>query len=230
VDVSVPERRVDPRLVDRLRALAADTGPERPRRLLGITGPPGAGKTTLVAALLEAAAADPALAGRVAHVPMDGFHRTNAELDLLGRRDRKGAPDTFDAAAYADVLGQLHALPRGVVAAPAFDHGVGEPEPAAIHVGAAADVVLTEGNYLLLDDPDWAPVRAALDEVWFCALDDAVRRDRLIARHVEAGREPAAATAWVDRSDEANARQVGPTVVGAQLVVVDLQLVDPGPG
>jgi pantothenate kinase len=221
--------RLDPSLVDRLRALAASAGPGERRRVLGITGEPGAGKTTLVEALLEAAAGDPRLAGRIAHVPMDGFHRTNAELDRLGRRDRKGAPDTFDAAAYAVALGAVRALPRRVVLAPAFDHTVGEPERGAISVGLEADLVVTEGNYLLLDDPGWAPVRAGLDEVWFCALPGEVRRERLIARHVGAGRELADATAWVDRSDEANARVVAPTMRGADLVVVDGMLLSGRP-
>lgn len=212
---------VDPALLERLRALVAAAGPAQRRRVLGITGAPGAGKTTLVSALLEAAATDPALAGRVAHVPMDGFHRTNAELDRLGRRDRKGAPDTFDASAYAEVLRRVRELPRAQVSAPAFDHQVGEPEPDAIEVGLEADVVVTEGNYLLLADQDWEPVRACLDEVWFCALDDEVRRDRLITRHVDAGRTPESATEWVDRSDEANARRVSPTAAGADVIVVD---------
>jgi pantothenate kinase len=214
-------RPVDPALLDRLRALVAAAGPGQRRRVLGITGAPGAGKTTLVSALLEAAAADPALASRVAHVPMDGFHRTNAELDRLGRRERKGAPDTFDAGAYAEVLRTARELPRAEVAAPAFDHQVGEPEPDAIRVVLEADVVVTEGNYLLLADPDWEPVRQCLDEVWFCALDDEVRRDRLITRHVDAGRTPESATEWVDRSDEANARRVSPTAAGADVIVVD---------
>jgi pantothenate kinase len=216
-----PGARVDPRLLERLHALVAEAEGERRRRVLGITGAPGAGKTTLVTGLLQAAAADPGLAGRLAHVPMDGFHLTNAELDRLGRRDRKGAPDTFDAAAYAQVLANLRAVPRREVPAPAFDHGVGEPEPGAIRVGPDADLVITEGNYLLLPDPEWVPVRAQLDAVWFCALDGEVRRERLIARHVDAGREPQAAIEWVDRSDEANARQVTRTVAGADLVVVD---------
>ena len=204
----------------------ADAATGGRRRVLGIAGAPGAGKTTLVTALLEAAAARPALRGRIAHLPMDGFHLTNAELERLGRRDRKGAPDTFDAQAYAVVLAAVHEQPRRVVAAPAFDHAVGEPAQGAVTISLEADLVLTEGNYLLLDDPAWRPVRDHLDEVWFCALDDGVRRDRLIRRHVETGRDVDDATAWVDRSDEANARRVGPTVDGADLVLVDGRVLD----
>ena len=206
-------------LLRRLSALVSAPG-ER-RRVVGIAGPPGSGKTTLVEAVLAAAAADPRLRGRIAHLPMDGFHLTNAELDRLGRRDRKGAPDTFDAAAYAAVLAAVRETPRRVVSAPAFDHAVGEPEPDGVQVPAAADVVLTEGNYLLLHDPHWLPVRRVLDEAWFCALDDDLRRGRLVRRHVDAGRETADATAWVNGSDEANARLVGASAASADLVIVD---------
>jgi pantothenate kinase len=229
VDISltpeVPSPPDLPLLLDRCAALAAGAVGGR-RRVLGIAGSPGAGKTTLVTALLRAAARDPRLAGRVAHVPMDGFHLTNAVLDTLGRRNRKGAPDTFDADAYAAVLAATRALPRRVVAAPAFDHAVGEPDADAIAVPAEADLVVTEGNYLLLDDPSWREVRELLDEAWFCALDDDARRARLVARHVEAGREAEDASRWVDRSDEANARLVSHTRSRADLVLVDGRVSD----
>lgn len=205
-------------LLDRLERLCE--AHER-RVVLGVAGPPGAGKTSLVVAVLAAAAGRPALAGRLAHVPMDGFHLTNAELDRLGRRDRKGAPDTFDAHAYAAVLDAVRDPARPVVTAPSFDHAVGEPVPDALVVPASAHVVLTEGNYLLLDDGPWREVRALLDEVWFCGLGDDVRRERLVARHVEAGREADDAVEWVHRSDEANARLVAATGDLADVVLVD---------
>lgn len=213
-----------PALLDRCAALVATAVPGR-RRVLGIAGAPGAGKTTLVLALLAAAANDPRLAGRVAHVPMDGFHLSGSELTRLGRRDRKGAPDTFDTRAYAGVLAAARDVPRAVVTAPAFDHVVGEPEPAAIAVPVAADLVVTEGNYLLLDDVAWTRVTVLLDEVWFCAVDDDERRSRLVARHVGTGQTTADATAWVDRSDEANARLVAAGVALADLVLVDGRIV-----
>jgi pantothenate kinase len=196
------------------------------RVVVGIAGAPGAGKTFLVAEVLAAVARRADLAGRVAHVPMDGFHLTNAELERLGRRDRKGAPDTFDAQAYAGVLAAVRDLGRPVVTAPSFDHAVGEPVPDDIVVPSEVDVVLTEGNYLLLDEGGWADVRSLLDEVWFCALDDSVRQQRLVERHVAAGREPDDARAWVENSDEANARRVVPTAPSADVVLVDGHVVD----
>ena len=208
-------------LLDRWAALVVAAASSGRRRVLGIAGTPGAGKTTLVTALLQAAASDPRLAGRVSHVPMDGFHLPNAELQRLDRLGRKGAPDTFDAPGYAALLAAVRASPRAVVTAPAFDHAVGEPEDDAIEVGPSADLVVTEGNYLLLDDPAWRPVRQLLDETWFCALGDAERRDRLVARHVAAGRAPDDAVRWVAGSDEANARLVAATRLPADLVLVD---------
>jgi pantothenate kinase len=210
-------------LLDRVALLADAAAQDGRRRVLGVAGPPGAGKTTLVETLLAASSADRKLAGRLAHVPMDGFHLTNGALEERGLRDRKGAPDTFDTATYAAVLAAVRESPRRVVTAPAFDHSVGEPAADALVVRVTADVVVTEGNYLLLDDPDWQPVRAALDEVWLCALADDVRQARFVDRHVAAGREPDDARAWVERSDEANARLVTATATAAR---ADLVLVD----
>ncbi|GGB86562.1 nucleoside/nucleotide kinase family protein [Knoellia flava] len=206
-------------LLDRLADLVDSVAPRR--AVLGIAGPPGAGKTTLVTRLLTAVTAYPRLSGRVAHVPMDGFHLTNAELDALGRRDRKGAPDTFDASAYAGLLAAVRTEPRAVVTAPSFDHVVGEPVPDSLVVPVDADLVVTEGNYLLLDDGGWGAVPELLDEVWWCALAPDARVERLIARHVETGREVADATAWVLRSDEANARAVAEGEARADVVLLD---------
>lgn len=216
----------DPRLLDRCATLVAaattPAGEQRGRRrIVGISGAPGAGKTTVVLAVLAAAALDPRLAGRVAHVPMDGYHLPNAELDRLGRRDRKGAPDTFDVDAYAATLTSARSIPRVALWAPSFDHHVGEPAPDTIEVPEDADLVLTEGNYLLLPDGGWPTVRAQLDEVWFCDLGDEQRRSRLIDRHVLTGRAADEAAAWVDRSDEANARLVTTGRHEADVVVVD---------
>lgn len=206
-------------LLPRLADLVARVAPRR--AVLGIAGPPGAGKTTLVARLLTAATAYERLSGRVAHVPMDGFHLTNAELMALGRRERKGAPDTFDTTSYAGVLAAVRAEPRAVVTAPSFDHGVGEPVPDSLVVPLSADLVVTEGNYLVLDAEGWRDVPPLLDEIWWCALDGDVRVQRLISRHVETGREVADATEWVLRSDEANAHTVDGGAARADVVLLD---------
>ena len=206
-------------LGDRLAALVAAAAPRR--AVLGIAGPPGAGKTTLVTRLLAALATHPSLGGRVAHVPMDGYHLTNRELDDLGRRDRKGAPDTFDTLAYAGVLASVRAVPRRLVTAPAFDHVEGEPVPDSLVVPADADLVVTEGNYLLLDEEPRTSVPPLLHEVWWCGLHASARVGRLVTRHVETRRDSDDATSWVLRSDEANARRVEGGDERADVVLVD---------
>jgi pantothenate kinase len=185
-------------LVRRARALAV---PGR-RALLGVTGPPGAGKTTLAEGLREQ------LGATAAYVPMDGFHLADVELDRLGRRDRKGAPDTFDAAGYVALLRRLRENTDEVVYAPAFERELEQPVAGSIPVPRTASLIITEGNYLLLDDPPWRAVRDLLDEVWFVDADEAVRVDRLVRRHIRFGKSPSAARAWVRRVDLPNAATV----------------------
>ncbi|MFD0266502.1 nucleoside/nucleotide kinase family protein [Streptomyces sp. NPDC127106] len=194
----------------RARRLAEAGG----RRILGIAGAPGAGKSTLAAHL--AGALGPGLA---AVVPMDGFHLAQAELVRLGRADRKGAPDTFDAAGYAALLRRLRDGGPEVVYAPAFDRALEEPVAGSIPVGPGVPLVITEGNYLLYEAGPWAAVRPLLDEVWFLAPDDGLRVRRLVDRHVRHGKEEAYAREWVARSDEANARLIAPGRSRADLVV-----------
>ncbi|WP_346768338.1 nucleoside/nucleotide kinase family protein [Streptomyces sp. R301] len=186
-------------LVGRARELAG----EGRRRVLGIAGPPGAGKSTLAGRLVER------LGGLAVLVPMDGFHLAGAELVRLGRAERKGAPDTFDVGGYVALLGRLRDPgPGGVVYAPAFDRALEEPVAGAIPVPPEVPLVVTEGNYLLHDRGGWAGVGPLLDEVWYVDVPDAVRVPRLVDRHVAFGRSRGEAEAWVGRSDEANARLV----------------------
>ncbi|MDD7924866.1 nucleoside/nucleotide kinase family protein [Actinomycetospora chibensis] len=179
------------------------------RRLLGIVGGPGAGKSTLAASL-----AGP----EVAVVGMDGWHLANSVLDRLDRRDRKGAPDTFDAAGYVAFLDRVRSR-AATVWAPEFRREVEEPIAGALEVPPGALVVVTEGNYLLLDEPPWDGIRALLDEAWFLAPDEDVRRARLIARHERHGRGHAEAVARADGSDGANARMIAATAHRADVVL-----------
>jgi pantothenate kinase len=195
-------------LVERARALAA-TGE---RRILGIAGPPGGGKSTVARTVV-------AELGELARlVPMDGFHLSQAELVRLGRRDRMGAPDTFDAAGFAALLERLHGE-EPTVYAPEFRREIEEPIAGAIAVPRSTPLVVTEGNYLLLGDGDWALIRPLLDEAWYVETDEELRVQRLIQRHIQFGKTPEYARAWVERSDERNAALVATTAGAADVLV-----------
>jgi pantothenate kinase len=187
--------------LERARRLAAGGR----RALLGITGPPGGGKSTLAHAI----AAE--LGDQAVLVGMDGFHLAQAELVRLGRADRKGAPDTFDAAGYVALLRRLRAADEDVVYAPEFRREIEEPINAAVAVPRDVPLVITEGNYLLVDEGPWRHVRELLDETWYVVQDESARVELLIARHIEFGKDPDFARDWVLRSDERNAELVATT-------------------
>jgi pantothenate kinase len=195
--------------IERARALAS-----RGRRtLLGITGPPGGGKSTLA----EAVARE--LGDRAVLVGMDGFHLAQAELVRLGRRDRMGALDTFDGAGYVALLRRLRLASEEVVYAPEFRRSIEEPIAGAVAVPRDVPLVITEGNYLLVDEGPWASVRDLLDEAWYVVQDEDRRLELLIARHVEFGKEPDFAREWVMRSDQRNAELIETTRARADALV-----------
>ena len=197
-------------LVDRARALIRSGQ----RRILGLCGAPGAGKSTVSSALLEALGADAVL------VPMDGYHLSNEVLISLGRRDRKGAPDTFDADGFVALLGRLHQQRDEIVYAPRCHREIEESIAAEIAVHRETPLVITEGIYLLMTEGPWAAVRPLLDEAWFITPGEDVRQERLIARHVAHGKDPEAARAWALGTDERNAQLVNATAGRADLVIL----------
>jgi pantothenate kinase len=182
------------------------------RAVLGIAGAPAAGKTTLAEELVRALDA-------VAHVPMDGFHLADVELERLGARDRKGAPDTFDPLGYAALLRRLREDEDDVIYAPGFERVIEQPIAGTIPVHRSARLIVSEGNYLLVDDPWWGRVRALFDEVWYADLDHEERLRRLVDRHMRFGKDEARAVEWATGTDEHNAQIILATRERADLII-----------
>ena len=199
-------------LVERARALAVPGE----RRVLGIVGPPGAGKSTLARAVVEALG--PALA---VEVGMDGYHLSNAVLADLGRADRKGAIDTFDDAGYAALVGRIADARPGdpPVYAPVFRRELEEPVAAGVAVPADVPLVVTEGNYLLAPTGAWPAARARMAEIWYVEVPDDVRLARLEDRHHAFGKSRDDARRWARGSDQVNAALIEGTRDRADLVV-----------
>ncbi len=201
-------------LVERARRLATMGG----RRILGLTGAPGAGKSTIAQHLVDALGSETA-----ALVPMDGFHLANEVLDALGRHERKGAFDTFDSWGFAALLQRLRRQTEEggdpVVYAPQFRRDLEEPIGSAIPVLPSQSLIVTEGNYLLLDRDAWPSARAVIDEVWFLLPHEEIRLERLFERHMRFGRSHEEAWARSLGSDQRNAELIRATASSADLLV-----------
>lgn len=184
--------------------------------VLGLVGPPGVGKSYAADALARS------LAGRdvpAAVVPMDGFHLSNAQLDRLGLRSRKGSPETFDLAGLLALLARIRSHDGRPVYAPDYDRELHEPVAARRCVDVDTRVVVVEGNYLLHDADGWDRVRGLLDVSWYLEAPEDVRVTRLVERHVRSGRTPDAAWDWVRSVDLVNARTIALGRGRADLVV-----------
>ena len=188
----------------------------RSRTIIGIAGKPGAGKSQLSSYLIENLPSN-----LVALVPMDGFHLSNEILEEQGKRDRKGAPDTFDVESYANLLTEIRRNKMDEIRYPIFhreieasveDEGVITPD---------VKLIITEGNYLLHDRGGWEAIAPLLDHRWYLGVDDATRLNRLVARHHRYGKDLEAAHRWAHGSDEANARIVEASQPRADLIVIN---------
>ena len=184
------------------------------RAILGITGAPGSGKSTFAEWIRQQFGP-----GQAVVVPMDGFHLGNAIIDGTPLRQRKGAMDTFDAGGYLSLLRRLVRRDEPVVYAPEFRRTLDEPVAASIAVPAEVPLVITEGNYLLMEQEPWKDVRAQLDEVWFVDTPQALRLSRLVERHVSFGMDRQAAEAWAAGPDEANAVLIQATRPAADRII-----------
>jgi pantothenate kinase len=189
------------------------------RTIIGITGAPGAGKSTIAAQVVELLAPSAAL------LPMDGFHLPQATLVELGRRERMGAPDTFDVEGFLSKLADIRgAGPAGAspltdavensgnhVLAPGFDREIEEPVPDALDISPEFSRVVVEGNYLLLDESGWERTAPLLDVTFFVEVPENIRLERLIARHIRFGKSAEDARAWALGPDQTNAEVITAT-------------------
>jgi pantothenate kinase len=200
------------RSIDEVVAVVRERADGHHRIIVGIAGAPGAGKSTIAAQLVAAIGPSAIL------LPMDGFHLPQSELLARGRRDRMGAPDTFDVPALLQLLDRVENSGLRVLA-PEFDREIEEPVAGAIDVNPEFSTVVVEGNYLLLDSGGWEHVAGYLGLSFFVEVDDDVRVERLIARHRRFGKSEVAARAWALGPDEANARVIATTAPRADYTI-----------
>jgi pantothenate kinase len=184
------------------------------RVLIGIVGKPGAGKSTLTSYLVDNLQRDEAVI-----IPMDGYHLSNKQLSRLGISDRKGAFDTFDSDGFVELLKRVNREPHKDIYFPIFYREIEESFSADGVVPSGTKLVITEGNYLLLNTGGWESVRAELDEVWYIDVDDNLRMDRLTKRHQSFGKNYDEAFAWASGTDEQNAELVAKTREKADVII-----------
>lgn len=197
------ETPVFPEIPERYLVRLRDMLTDGKRKIIGLVGSPGAGKSTVALALRQAFQSISQI------VPMDGYHLANVELERLGFAHRKGAPYTFDSAGYVDLLSRLRRQGEDeIIYAPEFRREIEEPIAGAIPIFPETQLLIAEGNYLLLNEGHWRKVPDLLDEVWYVDVDDALRVERLARRHEQFGRTREAALAWVLNTDEPNARLI----------------------
>jgi pantothenate kinase len=211
-----PRGTYDDAVLEPLTTRAARLVRPDERVILGIAGSPGSGKTTLardIVGTLSERGID------AAYLPMDGFHLANATLERLGRRERKGAIDTFDGWGFVALLERIRVELDHAVFAPGFDRTVDEPIAGDLTIPPSARIVVAEGNYLLVDQEPWSRIRPLLAEAWFCTAPESERMRRLVDRHVRHGRTAEAALAWARDVDGANALVIEPTRGRADLSV-----------
>jgi pantothenate kinase len=188
-------------LVERAGSLLEADG----RRILGIAGAPASGKSTLAIQLHARLAQQHP--GKVALLGMDGFHLAQRVIDRRGQAAIKGAPQTFDGLGYLHLLERIRNTAETVYA-PEFDRGIEDSIAAAVEIGPEVSLIITEGNYLLLDDDPWRAVADLLDESWYVHLEESVRLERLLHRHLSFGHPLEDAQARTHGSDQRNAELI----------------------
>ena len=187
--------------------------------LVGICGPPAAGKSTLAAALcgeIDSAAGSPLCQ----LCPMDGFHLSNQTLARLGLTRLKGRIDTFDVEGYVALLEKLGRGERELYC-PIYSRELHEVVASGIWIRADTRCIVTEGNYLLCTSGGWSRVAALLDLKVYLSADEVTTRPRLLERHRAGGMSAGEAAEKVAETDLPNARMIADTERYADLVLCE---------
>lgn len=187
------------------------------RFILGIAGAPAAGKSYLANRLVELINQDAAAEIAVA-APMDGFHRTNYELSQMGIWEFKGVPASFSGDAFIEKLAELKYEGK-TVGWPTFDRAIEEPTPDGTFISPHHQIVIVEGNYLLLDYEPWSKALDLLDTIWFIESDEEIAHSRLLARHIAGGKTPENAEAKIACTDAPNAKIIEDSKVRASKII-----------
>lgn len=195
-------------LADRVHALR----PTHPRLIVALAGAPASGKSTLAAELMRRLRLQKCAAEVV---PMDGFHLDNAVLDARGLRTRKGAPETFDATGFVNMIRRLKS--PGEVVVPVFDRARDIAIAGALVVPNDCPVVIVEGNYLLFDEAPWGSLAALWDISARIDVPMPELRGRLIQRWLNQGLSRAAATRRAEGNDIPNAQRVSDRALPADI-------------
>lgn len=177
------------------------------RYLVGVVGYPGAGKSTFAAQLVEAINHLRGFEIAVV-VPMDGYHYSNEELDRRGLRPLKGIPDTFDAEGFVRLISELKACCDKSIYCPLFDRSIEASIENEIEVKGEHKIVVSEGNYFLLDREPWKQLPDLFDEIWFINSSLEIILPRLLERHKACGRDEAGTRAKIESTDFPNAKLI----------------------
>lgn len=194
-----------------LRRLSALQRKKNGRIFVMLAAPPGAGKSTLASFWQDLAGKEPDITP-ITVIGMDGFHRY--QDDLLAHttiRDGKeislvqikGAPETFDLRRLAERIRRVAAGEE--CGWPEYNRLLHNPTEDAITV--KGDLILLEGNYLLLDRDGWCDLSEFADYTIRIQAEEAMLKERLVERKILSGTEPEAALRFVEFSDLVNVRE-----------------------